>query len=187
MYWSKSAYINTTHTKGKHRLPLLVLGTLVLLPTTTLYLASWFLALGSLCLCFRMEPTVSNILSAVLWALLLGVIIRFTSVYGRDKVQRAAFGGLFALKLLMGVGVWAVYTYYYTDKSTSDIHRFFADAEVVYHTLFENLRNARRRSNSAGGPLLIPGSRKPLRPSAPSAVKKIKYRALRDLRDLRAE
>lgn len=88
-----------------------------------------------------MEPTLSHILSAVLWALLLGLLIRFTGVFGRDRIQRTAFGGLFALKLLAGVGVWVVYTYYYTDKATSDIHRFFADAEVVYHTLFENPRH----------------------------------------------
>lgn len=98
-----------------------------------------------------MEPSVSHILSAVLWALLLGLLIRFTTVFGRDRLQRAAFGGLFALKLLTGVGVWAVYTYYYTDKTTSDIYRFFADAEVVYHTLFENPRHYLHLMTGLGG------------------------------------
>ena len=85
-----------------------------------------------------MEPTFSHILSAVFWALLFGLSVRFTSVYGKDAAQRLAFGGLFALKLLVGVAVWAVYTFYYTDRSTSDIYRFFADAEVVHHTLYES-------------------------------------------------
>lgn len=98
-----------------------------------------------------LEPTLSHILSAVLWAAVLGLLIRFTAVFGRDRMQRAAFGGLFALKLLAGVGVWAVYTYYYTDKTTSDIYRFFADAEVVYHTLFESPRHFLHLMTGLGG------------------------------------
>lgn len=34
------------------------------------------------------------------------------------------------------MGVWAIYTFYYTDRTTSDIYRFFADSTVIYSTLF---------------------------------------------------
>ncbi|UPT65829.1 MAG: hypothetical protein M0D57_15085 [Sphingobacteriales bacterium JAD_PAG50586_3] len=45
---------------------------------------------------------------------------------------------LFALKLIAGVGLTLVYTYYYTDKSTSDIYKYFDDGKVIYNVLKES-------------------------------------------------
>lgn len=84
-----------------------------------------------------MEPSLIHILSALVWATLLGLVGLRTSLWGPTPGERRLFSGLFFLKLLVGIGVWAVYTFYYTDPATADIYRFFHDSEIVYSLLFE--------------------------------------------------
>jgi len=42
---------------------------------------------------------------------------------------------IFLLKIVCGVFLWVVYTYYYTDRNTSDIFKFFYDANYIYNAL----------------------------------------------------
>jgi hypothetical protein len=42
---------------------------------------------------------------------------------------------IFLLKISCGVFLWIIYTYYYTDKSTSDIFKFYDDAGHIYSAL----------------------------------------------------
>lgn len=83
------------------------------------------------------ELNFANILPAIFWLLILSAVAWHWPIFGKDKTQKKWFFGLFGLKILVGMAVWAIYTFYYTDKQTSDIYRFFADSEVVYHTLFD--------------------------------------------------
>ena len=45
---------------------------------------------------------------------------------------------LFLLKLVFGFALWAVYTFYYTDRSTSDIYKFYDDAHYIHMAYHEN-------------------------------------------------
>ena len=45
--------------------------------------------------------------------------------------------GLFALKILAGTALWAVYTYIYTDRLTADIFKYFDDSAVLYAALWD--------------------------------------------------
>lgn len=42
---------------------------------------------------------------------------------------------LFLLKIGFGILLWAIYTYYYTDRNTSDIYKFYDDAKCIYRAL----------------------------------------------------
>lgn len=46
--------------------------------------------------------------------------------------------GIFAFKIIAGTALWAIYTYYYTERSTSDALRFFDDSKVIHSALFED-------------------------------------------------
>ncbi len=46
--------------------------------------------------------------------------------------------GIFGLKVIAGTVLWAIYTYYYPERSTSDAFRFFDDAKVMHQALFED-------------------------------------------------
>jgi hypothetical protein len=55
-----------------------------------------------------------------------------------DELPRWAAPALFAIKLLFGMALWAVYTFYYTDRSLSDIYKFYDDARYIHQAYGEN-------------------------------------------------
>lgn len=47
--------------------------------------------------------------------------------------------GVFVLKILFGIFLTLIYTYYYTDRSTSDIYKYFDDSKIMFDALKTNL------------------------------------------------
>ena len=45
---------------------------------------------------------------------------------------------LFTLKFIIGISVYYVYTYYYTDRKTADIFKYFDDAKYLYKHVYLN-------------------------------------------------
>lgn len=43
--------------------------------------------------------------------------------------------GIFILKILSGLALWAVYTFYYTDRATADIYKYFDDSKILFDIL----------------------------------------------------
>jgi len=68
-------------------------------------------------------------------ALFIFIIYRasFFEVYGLSKKQLSI---IFLLKIVAGTTLWAIYSYYYTDRSSADIFRYFDDGKVMYNALF---------------------------------------------------
>ncbi len=55
-----------------------------------------------------------------------------------DGISKRTFSLLFILKLIFGFSLWAIYTFYYTDRATADIYKYFDDSAVIYNTLQTN-------------------------------------------------
>jgi len=98
-----------------------------------------------------MQPVFTNIIPAFAWLLILCLVAWRTSVFGSERRQKVWFMALFGVKIVVGMAVWAIYTFYYTDRQTSDIYRFFADSEVVYHALFEQPKHYLQLVTGIGG------------------------------------
>ena len=43
--------------------------------------------------------------------------------------------GVYLLKVLAGMALWGIYTFYYTDRTTADIYKYFDDALVMHSAL----------------------------------------------------
>lgn len=54
-----------------------------------------------------------------------------------DGLSRLALSGIFVLKIIFGVALSLIYTYYYTDRSTADIFKFFDASEIMYNVFWE--------------------------------------------------
>jgi hypothetical protein len=52
-----------------------------------------------------------------------------------EGISRNAILGVFVLKILAGLAVWAIYTFYYTDRSTADIYKYFDDSKILFASL----------------------------------------------------
>ena len=76
-----------------------------------------------------------------LYALYAGLFIRlifkwrFFEMEGVNKRHLVFF---FLLKVIAGLGLTLIYTYYYTDQSKADIYRYFADSKIISSVLFKN-------------------------------------------------
>ncbi|MCG3164953.1 MAG: hypothetical protein POELPBGB_00713 [Bacteroidia bacterium] len=55
-----------------------------------------------------------------------------------EGISRRAIQGVFILKILFGILLYLVYTFYYTDRSTADIYKYFDDSKVMFDSLFIN-------------------------------------------------
>lgn len=77
-------------------------------------------------------------------ALTLGYLALFLFLIWRMRFFRVGnipirwFQGVFVLKVMSGFLLYLVYTYYYTDRSTADIWKYYDDAMVMYSALREH-------------------------------------------------
>ncbi len=55
-----------------------------------------------------------------------------------DGISKQAFSLLFLAKIFFGLAPWAIYTFYYTDRATADIYKYFDDSKVISDALRSN-------------------------------------------------
>lgn len=65
--------------------------------------------------------------------LLLIYKIKFLDISG---ISRGLLVKVFLLKISCGIALWAIYTFYYTDRSAADIYKYFDDSKVMFDALF---------------------------------------------------
>ena len=73
-----------------------------------------------------------NILLPALYAALFLFIIALSRTFRFEALPAWFMPAVFILKLLAGIALWYIYTYYYTDRSTSDIWKYFDDSEIMF-------------------------------------------------------
>ena len=75
-----------------------------------------------------------HILFTVTYVVLLTALIARLRFFNIPGIPQRWIQGLFWLKILVGLGLWAIYTWHYTYRDTSDAFRYFDDAMVIYRT-----------------------------------------------------
>ena len=55
-----------------------------------------------------------------------------------DELSKKMIAAIFVLKISSGFVMFLLYTYYYTDRNTADIFKYFDDGKVILAVLFEN-------------------------------------------------
>ena len=74
----------------------------------------------------------------ILILILLVYLIYRLPFFRLEQLPRWAAPVLFLSKLLFGFALWAVYTFYYTDRATSDIYKYYDDAHYAHQAYIEN-------------------------------------------------
>lgn len=80
---------------------------------------------------------VSIIFTAFYWFLFNGLIYRFENLQFL-AYKRWVSLALFNAKCLAGIGLWLVYTFYYTQTEQNDVHKFYNDAVVLHEAALES-------------------------------------------------
>lgn len=65
-------------------------------------------------------------------------IILKSSFFNDNKLGRKWFIFAFSLKIVFSIILTLIYTYYYTDRSTSDIYKYFDDSKIMFDALKSN-------------------------------------------------
>ena len=78
------------------------------------------------------------IVSVLLFAALVTYAIYRIPFFRPEALPQWMSPLYFLVKLGFGFALWAVYTFYYTDRSTSDIYKFFDDSKYVHQAAIEN-------------------------------------------------
>jgi hypothetical protein len=80
----------------------------------------------------------TDFIAPILYVLLFVWIIRKWQFFQLDGVSSNWMSSAFALKVLSGLVFWAVYTYYYTDRTESDAFRYFSDTQLIRQQWTDN-------------------------------------------------
>jgi hypothetical protein len=76
-----------------------------------------------------------ELLLTVFYSFLFILIIYRIKFFHLERFSPKIVSGVFLLKVLFGVLLWWIYTYYYTDRSTADIYKYFDDSNIMFDAL----------------------------------------------------
>ncbi len=79
-----------------------------------------------------------EILLTLTYSTLFIFLIQKMKFFDVEGISKRTFSLLFVLKLGFGISLWAIYTFYYTDRATADIYKYFDDSKVVFDALKTN-------------------------------------------------
>ncbi len=65
-------------------------------------------------------------------------LIQKMKFFDVDGISKKAITAVFLLKVIAGLAVWAIYTFYYPDRTTADIYKYFDDSKVIFDALTTN-------------------------------------------------
>lgn len=80
-----------------------------------------------------MSPVLLILYTAIIFFLLRK--LKFFQLEGLGKWTPSIF---FSFKLLAGVALWGIYTFYYTDRANSDIWKYFDDSKIMFEAFHDH-------------------------------------------------
>lgn len=69
------------------------------------------------------------------WAFFFLFLISKLSFFRLEGIPIRWIQGVFVLKVLAGVTLWAIYTFYYPDRHTADIYKYFDDSKPMFDAI----------------------------------------------------
>lgn len=78
------------------------------------------------------------ILLTFFWLFCFFWLIKSLAFFRNSGLRTRTLNIFFSLKLLCGLVLFLIYTFYYPYRNTSDAFRYFDDSQVIYHTAFSD-------------------------------------------------
>lgn len=83
-----------------------------------------------------MAQSISGVLLVLGYTSIFLYLIHKLPFFQTEGISRRTLSGIFLLKISAGIAMWALYTFYYPDRATADIFKFFDDSKVMYNALW---------------------------------------------------
>ena len=82
-----------------------------------------------------------ELILSVAYAAFFFLLIPRLPLFRDSTVRPVVFQALFGLKLLAAIGLYLIYTRFYTDRAYADIFRYFDDSDLIVNAFRENPRD----------------------------------------------
>jgi hypothetical protein len=82
-----------------------------------------------------------DIFFCLFYFLLFSVFILRSKFFSEGGFSNIYFLGAFYLKLLLGIGLWYIYTHIYKNRITSDIFKYYDDGKMIFATLHTSVKD----------------------------------------------
>jgi hypothetical protein len=69
---------------------------------------------------------------------MLLLVLKKWSFFKNSGISFTTLSALLSIKILFGLSIYYVYTYYYPDRKTADIFKYFDDAKYLYEKVYTN-------------------------------------------------
>lgn len=79
-----------------------------------------------------------EILLTTTYTLIIIFIIHKMKFFETEGISKKTFTLIFIVKICFGLLLWAIYTYYYTERATADIYKYFDDSKIMFDALKKN-------------------------------------------------
>jgi hypothetical protein len=79
-----------------------------------------------------------EIILSLSYTALFVILIYKINFFEVDGLSRKALSALFILKIIFGLAVWFVYTFYYTDRLANDVFKFFDDGAIMFSAIYQH-------------------------------------------------
>lgn len=89
-------------------------------------------------------------LLTVLYTVLFILLIYRIKFFRIEGISVKVLSIVFIIKILAGLGMFFLYTFYYTDRATADIFKYFDDSKIMYDALWDKPRDFFRMIFSIG-------------------------------------
>lgn len=76
-----------------------------------------------------------EVVFTLLFATLFSYVVYNNKFFQAEGITKKSSVALFNLKVLAGLVLALIYTFYYTDKASADIYKYFLDGEIIYNLL----------------------------------------------------
>jgi hypothetical protein len=76
-------------------------------------------------------------LLTLLYTIVFIFILWKAPFFRAEGLSKQVVAGIFVLKIMAGIAMSLVYTYYYSDRSTADIFKYFDDSKVMFDALLK--------------------------------------------------
>jgi hypothetical protein len=79
-----------------------------------------------------------EILLTITYSVFFIFVIQRMKFFDVNGISKRSLSLLFVLKVFFGLLLWAIYTFYYTDRATADIYKYFDDSEILFNSIKTN-------------------------------------------------
>ncbi len=76
-------------------------------------------------------------LLTLLYTLVFITILWMIPFYKVEGLSKKAISAIFVVKVFAGIVMSLIYTYYYTERNTADIFKYFDDSKIMYDALYK--------------------------------------------------